>query len=56
MMDVHYTYCGNHFMMYLSLIIMLYTLNLYSGVCQLHLNKTERKKKRIKPKLGRMTT
>ena len=27
-----------------SKIIMLYTLNLYSAVCQLYLNKTERKK------------
>ena len=31
-------------MMYVSQIIMLYTLNLYSAVCQLHLNKTGRKK------------
>ena len=30
--------------MYISQIIMLYTLNLYSAVCQLHLNKTGRKK------------
>ena len=29
------TYCDNHFMMYVSQIIMLYTLNLYSAVCQL---------------------
>ena len=34
----------NHFMMYISQIIMLYTLNLHSAVCQLYLNKTERKK------------
>ena len=27
-------------MMYVSQIIMLYTSNLYSAVCQLHLNKT----------------
>ena len=39
MMDVHYPYC-NHFMMEVSQITMLYTLNLYSVVCQLHLNKT----------------
>jgi len=32
------------FMMYVNQIIMLYTLNLYSVVCQLYLNKTERKK------------
>ena len=31
-------------MMYASQIIMLYTLNLYSAVCQMYLNKTKRKK------------
>ena len=45
MMDVHYIYCGHHFMMYVSQIIMLYTLNLYSVVFQLYLNKTGRKKR-----------
>ena len=30
-------------MMYVSQVIMLYTLNLYSAVCQLYLNKTGRK-------------
>ena len=30
--------------MYESQIIMLYTLNLYSALCQLYLNKTGRKK------------
>ena len=29
-------------MMYISQVIMLYTLNLYSAVCQLFLNKTGR--------------
>ena len=29
-MDVHETYCGHHFMMYINQIIMLYILNLYS--------------------------
>lgn len=43
-MGIHSTYCGNHFMMYTSQIIMLYTLNLYSTICQLYLNKTRRKK------------
>ena len=33
-------------MMYASQIIMVYTLNLYNIVCQLHLNKTEKKKRR----------
>ena len=32
------------FMMYISQIIMLYTLNLYRAVCQLYLNKKGRKK------------
>ena len=31
-------------MMHLCQIIMLYILNLYSAMCQLHLNKTVRKK------------
>ena len=44
MMDVNYTYCDNNFMMYVSQITMLYNLNLYKAVCQLHLNKTGRKK------------
>ena len=44
MMDVPLTYCGHHFMMCISQIIMLYTLNLYSAVCQLYLNKIGRKK------------
>ena len=30
--------------MYVNQIIMLYTLNLYSAVCQLYINKMERKK------------
>ena len=38
------TYSDHHFMMHVSQIIMLYTLNLYSAVCQLYLNKTGRKK------------
>ena len=42
--DVHYTHCGKHSMMYVSQIIKLYTLNLYSAVCQLYLNKPWRKK------------
>ena len=36
-------YCG-HFMTYVSQIIVLYNLNLYSAVCQLCLSKTGRKK------------
>lgn len=35
-------YCGNHLAKYISEVFMLYTLNLYSAVCQLCINKTER--------------
>ena len=42
MMDFHLTYCDN-FMKYVNQI-MLFTLNLYSSVCQLYLNKSGRKK------------
>ena len=42
MIDVHWTSCGDHFMMYLSQIIMLYTLNLYGAACKLYLIKTQR--------------
>ena len=45
-MDIHETYCDNHFRMYVTQIITLYTLNLYSAVCQLCLNKTGRKKEK----------
>ena len=38
-MDVSWTYCGNHFTIYVNQIIMLYVYNLYSDVCQLFLNK-----------------
>lgn len=38
------TYHDNHFMVYLNQIIGLYTLNLYSTVCQLYPNNTGRKK------------
>ena len=37
-------YHGNHFMMYVEQITMLYTLNLSSAVSQLYLNRTRRKK------------
>ena len=39
-----FIYCGNHFIIYVSQVIMLHTLNLHSAICQLYLNKTERKK------------
>ena len=38
-MGVHWTFCDNHFVVYVSRIIMLYTLNLHSAVSQLCLNK-----------------
>ena len=38
-------------MIYVSQIIMLYTLNLYSAVFQLYFNKTGRKKNIIKGRL-----
>ena len=45
MLDDQQTNCGNHFIMYLSQTFMLNTLNLYSAVCQVYFNKTERKQK-----------
>lgn len=35
-------------MIYISEVIMLYTLNLHIAECQLYLNKTEREKKNMK--------
>ena len=43
MIDVNLTYCGNYFTIYVSQIIMLYSLNLYSAVCQLYPSKTGKK-------------
>lgn len=40
-------YCGNHFIMHVSEIIMWYTASLYSIACQLYPNKTEGKKKNL---------
>ena len=40
MMDIHHTYCGNNFTMYVSQISMLGALNVNSAVCKIHLNKT----------------
>lgn len=39
-MDVNWTYCDNHFTMYVNQTLKLYALNLYSDVCQLFFNKT----------------
>ena len=48
------TYCDNHFIMYVSQIIMLYTLSVSSAVCQLYLHKTGRKKKKEKRNEGEL--
>ena len=45
MIDDQQAKCGNHFIMYLSQTFMLNTLYLYSAICQLYFNKTERKQK-----------
>ena len=39
MMDVNYTYCGNHSTIYVNQVIMLCILNLYSAIRQLYLFK-----------------
>lgn len=36
-------YNWNHFTIYVSQIIVLYSLNLYNNACQLFLNKTQKK-------------
>ena len=46
MMDIHEACCDNHLMICMNqiiMIIMLYILSLHTAVCQLYLNKTERK-------------
>ena len=54
MTDVHYAYCGHRFMMCVRRIIMLCALHSYSAVCQLYLNKSERKNnKRYEWQTGR---
>ena len=45
MIDVHSTYGDNHFTMDVSHIIKVYTFNMYSAICQLYINKAERKKR-----------
>lgn len=45
MTDVNQIYYDNHFMIYVC-EVMLYTLNVYSAICQLHLNEAKRKKKK----------
>ena len=38
--------CNNHFMIYMSNHSLLHLKLMYSAVCQLYLNKTERKKRK----------
>lgn len=40
MMDSNYMHHGDHFMIYVTQTFMPYTLNVYSDVCPLFLNKT----------------
>ena len=42
-MNIHQSYYIHQFMVYVSQIIMLHTLNVCSVVCQLYLNKTGKK-------------
>ena len=44
MMDDNYIYCGNHFLIYVSQVIMLYTLNFHSSTFQISID-FERKPK-----------
>lgn len=49
MMDVNQIYCGHHFTIYGSRVIVTYALSLHNAVCQLCINKTGKiidKKKR----------
>ena len=39
-MNVSWTYCDNHFTIYMNQTFMLYALNIDNDVCQLFLNKT----------------
>ena len=45
LMSIHWTSCGHRSMTYVSQVMMRHTLNLYSAVCQLYLNKAGRKNK-----------
>ena len=46
-MDAQYIYSGHHFMMQVDEITRLCILILQSPICQLHLNKSGRKKDKI---------
>ena len=44
------TYCGDRFTVYVCQVIMLYTLNLFSAICPLYLNKGQNIKLNFKRK------
>ena len=46
MMDIHSSYCGNHFMICVNEIIMLYTLNLALCVSYIPVKLEEEKKEK----------
>lgn len=48
MMNIYQSYYINYFMVYVSQTIMLHTLNVCNALCQLYLNKTDRKKQFFK--------
>lgn len=50
MLGFNGVYHNNHSTIYVTQTVMLYTLNLYRDMCQLFLNKTEKKKKKRYPK------
>lgn len=55
-MDVNQIYCGHHFTIYGSRVIVTYALSLHNAVCQLCINKTGKiidKKKNEEDKEGR---
>lgn len=47
MMNIHWTSCGKHYMVYVSQIIKLYMLNLHSAVYKLYLNNMKKKGKNM---------
>lgn len=50
MVDAEQIYCDNHFMIFVSQI-MLYTLNLYTVVCQLYQKNWKKKLNKMLPEL-----
>lgn len=57
-MDVNQIYCGHHFTIYGSRVIVMYALSLHNAVCQLCINKTgkiidKKKMKKTRKEEGR---